>query len=232
MDCPDFSKWLENRDSYDVSEADKALKHAAHCRTCTAKLRVDEQLDRLIYKAMQSIDMPEMLPRRVDISFDRMSKTPSRRKYGSKYGLYGAFSAIMAVMAVFFLSSTFSPSIASMDELGRHVIADHLHHDDSVLEVADPQKLNRLGDFDLSYETVRNAMPEGYSFVGARICPLGECESVHLVFLLNGKRVSLFVVKIEDVGFSPAEDRQYSLREGTRTVDFWKDGRYIYAMVV
>ena len=75
-------------------------------------------------------------------------------------------------------------------------------------------------------------LPGGYSFVGARICPLGECLAIHMVFLNDNQRVSLYLIQVKDVDFSLSSKRRYSLEEGGQTIQFWKKGKYVYAMVV
>ena len=139
MDCLKFSDWLENRDLYDVSEADVAVKHAESCKECQAKLRFDEHLDKFIYNALRKEDMPHSLPGNIDLSLDRMSDSRSKMSYR----WFGAFSAAVVVMVVFVITMSFSPSIPSIDDMGKYVIADHTHHGDAVLVV---DKLERLGD--------------------------------------------------------------------------------------
>ena len=227
MDCLHFSKWLENRDMFDVSEADKAIKHSDACENCNAKLQFDEHLDRLLFKAMQPVEIPKSLSDTVDINLDRMSNPKSRKKYG----WYGLFSAAAAAMIILIFSFPFSSGIPSMDELGKYVIADHDHHGDAVLVVRNPEDLQQLGDIAMPYSTVKAQLPAQYSFVGARICPLGECQAVHLVYLDKGKRVSVYMVKVKDVAFSMSSGKQYTVSSKEQVVSFWKKGKYIFAKV-
>lgn len=225
MDCLDFCKWLESRDIYDVSEADKALKHSTGCSSCQDKLRVDEQLDEIIYEAMQREEMPGNLRDKVDLSLARMSEVPSK----TRYGLYGAFSAAVAIVFVVGFFFSYSPPIPSMEKMGRHVIADHTGHGDGILVVHDLENIGRLGDFSLTSALITSQVPESYSFVGARICPLGDCKSVHIVFLDKGRRVSLYVIKDGDVDFSLSNAQHYNMNAGEQTVNFWKKGKYVFA---
>lgn len=227
MDCLKFSDWLENRDLYDVSEADVAVKHAESCKECQAKLRFDEHLDKFIYNALRKEDMPRSLPGNIDLSLDRMSDNRSKMSYR----WFGAFSAAVAVMAVFVITMTFSPSIPSIDDMGKYVIADNNHHGDAVLVVDKLENLGTLGKIEVSSEEIMGQLPQGYSFVGARICPLGECYAIHMVFRHDNKRISLYLINTEDVDFSLSPERRYSLAEGSQTIHFWKKGKYIYAMV-
>ncbi len=227
MDCLKFSDWLENRDLYDVSEADIAVKHAESCKECQAKLRFDEQLDKFIYNALKKEDMPRSLPGNVDLSLERMSDNRSKMSYR----WFGAFSAAIAVMVVFVLTLSFSPSIPSIDAMGQYVIADHNLHGDDVLVVDKLDQLGTLGKVEVSSKEIMGQLPQGYSFVGARICPLGDCKAIHMVFRHDNKRISLFLINTEDVDFSLSPERRYSLADGGQTIHFWKKGKYVYAMV-
>lgn len=227
MDCLKFSNWLENRDLYDVSEADVAVKHAESCKECQAKLHLDEQLDKFIYKALRKEDMPSSLPGSIDLSLDRMSENRSKMSYR----WFGAFSAAIAVMAVFVITLSLSPSIPSIDDMGKYVITDHNIHGDDILVVHNIDNLGSLGNIDVSPREIMRQLPKDYLFAGARICPIGECKAVHMVFYHNNKRVSLYLINIEDVDFSLSPDRRYSLEEGNQTINFWKKGDYVYAMV-
>ncbi len=211
---------------YDVSEADRAIKHSAQCAECRAKLQMDEKLDTLIFAAMQKEGMPTSLPGRVDLNLGSMSEGTSR----FRYGFYGVFSAVAALVVLFFLAFAFMPGIPSLDEMGQHVIADHTGHDDSILVVHSPTQLGQLGTIPVSYRQIAAQVP-GLSFIGARICPLGDCKAIHIVFHNGQRRVSLYLINERDVDFSMSSDRRYSMSDGDLTVNFWKRGTLVYAMV-
>lgn len=226
MDCLTFSKWLENRDMHDVSEADKALKHTAICRECQRKLSLDEQIDNLIYRAMEPVVMPEFLQNSIDLNLDRVGNRPSQKRKL----WYGLLPAALAAMVVFFVVFPFSSGIRSMDEFGKHVIADHTGHDDSVLVVAELKALDSLDPDFVQYAKIKSELPQDSRFVGARICPLGDCSAVHLVYSKEGKRQSLYIVREEDVDFSLSLGRQYTMTAGEHLVRFWKKDGRIYAL--
>ena len=227
MDCLTFYKWLENRDMHDVSEADKALKHTTECEECLRMLHFDEHLDKRIFDALKPAEMPDSLKSKVDLSLDRVSSNPSKRLNS----WYGIIPVALVAMVIFFISFPFSSGITSMDELGKYVIADHNAHGDSVLVVTEPEKINTLGPTQIEYESVKRRLPQNFSFVGARICPLGDCSAIHMVYQNEGKRVSLYVVNANDVNFSLSYGRQYSITMGEQVVRFWKKDGNIYAMI-
>lgn len=226
MDCLTFLKWLENRDMHDVSEADKALKHTTQCGECQRMLRLDEQLDKRIFNAMKPTTVPDSLKGKVDLSLDSVSSNSSKKMNN----WYAVIPVALVAMIVFFVSFPFSSGMTSMDELGKHVIADHSAHNDTVLVVTTPEKINTLGSAQIQYDSVKSSLPENYRFVGARICPLGDCSAIHMVYLNEGKRVSLYVVKANDINFSISYGRQYSITMGEQVVKFWKKDGNIYAM--
>lgn len=226
MDCLIFSRWLAERDVYDVSEADKALKHTLICEECKRKLNLDEELDHLIFRALKPIDMPDSLQSKVDLSLDRVSGKSSRKSYA----WYGVIPVALAAMVIFFITFPFSSGITSMDELGEYVIADHSAHDDSVLVVDKPESLGQLEGGGVDYASVMSELPQNYSFVGARICLLADCKAIHMVYLNEGRRFSLYIVNADDVDFRLSQGRQYSMSMGEQVVKFWKNGGNIYAM--
>ncbi|MEE4241775.1 MAG: hypothetical protein V2I36_09915 [Desulfopila sp.] len=227
MNCIEFAKWLENRDIHDISEADRALKHAALCQDCAHLLRMDEQIDTLVRKAMQRVAMPEALPGSIDLSLER-TRVPSS---GRKYGLYGVLGAVAALLTVFFVAFLVSPSLLSLDDMGRFVIADHRSHDTSVLTINSIDGISRLSGGKIGFAEVRSEVPENSVFIGGRLCPLGDnCLAIHLVFSHNGKIFSLYLIEEKDVSFSGSDGRYYLISEGGENVRFWKKGDYVYGL--
>lgn len=227
MDCEKFSHWLENRDNHDVSEADQALKYAQTCEDCQAKLQFDENLDKLIHNALEREEMPNSLAGKVDLSLAGMSPNRSR----TSYRWFGAFSAMIAVLLVFTISLLFSPSLPTMDELGKHIIVNHTLYDDSSLEVKDFENIYGLGELTLRRDEIVAELPEGLEFVGARLCLLGDCEPFHLVFRQNNRKVSVYLIRADELGFSLPSKGKYSMQEGDQVVQFWQKGSYVFAMV-
>ncbi|MCP3890276.1 MAG: hypothetical protein GY702_15610, partial [Desulfobulbaceae bacterium] len=73
MDCRAFYKWLEERDLYDVSEADQALRHAEKCPECRELYCKDETLDSKLCQEFSRIPLPVKLKNRIDLDLDRQS---------------------------------------------------------------------------------------------------------------------------------------------------------------
>lgn len=229
MDCVKFTNWLENRDTFDLSVADKALKHAATCPDCSAKLQLDEQLDVLIVNALRAEEAPGSLRDKIDISLDGFTEKKSK----GSYRLYGIFSAVMAAMFIFVMAFTLtsSPPTQDLKDMGKYVVYDHGHHGDEILMVENPSDLYRLGDIQVDYAVVKKQIPQDFTFVGARICPLGDCEAVHLVYNQKDKRFSVYMIKTSDVDFTLPSGKRFTVEAEGQVVDFWRDGGYIYAMI-
>lgn len=226
MDCLKFANWLENRDTYDLSEADKAIKHAADCPTCNKKLVFDEKLDSIIRDALKRVKTPANLNSRVDLSLAGLKEKKSK----TRYGVFGAFSAVMAVMVVFAIGFLLNPTDPSLAEMGDYIMYDHGHHDASVSVVNNTEGLHRLGVRHDVYGKLMERLPAGYSFVGARVCPLGECQAVHLMYSGSGKKISVYMIKTEDVDFTLSSGKTYTVDSGNQSVQFWRDGNFIIAM--
>lgn len=230
MNCDKFTDWLENRDLHDVSESDKAMKHAAECSGCMAKLEFDEKLDELLFASLQPVDMPQSLMHKIDLNLEGIGV---QKKKSKRLNWYGAVSALLVASFVFFLSFPFSEpeNIASMDELGKYVIYNHDYINESHMVVKSEDEMNQLGGFDMPFKSLLKNFRKGYTFLGARICPLGDCQSVHVIYDHDNKRVSVYLVRAEDVDFRISEGKKYSVNDGSDTVHFWRNGDYILAMI-
>jgi hypothetical protein len=228
MNCLEFTDWLENRDIHDISEADRALRHAAGCRKCAALLRMDEKLDTLIRQAMQRVDMPDRLPDGIDLSLERVSS----RSGGRKYAFYGICSAVAALMAVFFVAFLFVPRLPSIDDMAGYMVVDHTSHDDSSLTINRLEEIPLLVDHAIDHGRVQSEVPAGSVFIGGRLCPLGrDCLALHLVFIHQGKRISLYIIEEKDVTFPRSAEHYQLLHEGGENIRFWKKGKFVYGMI-
>lgn len=224
MNCESFSLWLENRDTHDISEADRAKRHAAGCGRCRTLLEKDEMLDRALSMALAGGQVPESLRQGVDISLER---TLPGRKRG---GLLAAVSAACLVIALIF-SFSLQQNFASMDELGKYVLEGHLDHG------SHPEFFEPVGDAsvwlaDMVGESVRAPLhvPAGYRVVGARFCTLGHCQAVHMIYDRDGSTLSVFVVAEGEIGFHMENGRTYSVNMTGSRVTFWKQDHQVFAV--
>lgn len=227
MKCEKFEAWLENRDMHDVSEADKAYRHAEDCSHCCQLLKNDESLDRFIADSLCCEPMPSSLKNTIDLSLDRA--IPGK----SKKGILAAVALCFVLVIAVFTFNQEQQRFVTMDEMSRFMQADFLDHG-QVTAIYDP-----VGDpgLWLSEHSVSEVQPPmtllaGYSVKGARFCQLGHCRAVHMLYEKDGKLVSVFVVGEDEVGFHMEKNRLYSLAMGGNSVKLYRQGKYVYALVV
>lgn len=226
MKCERFSAWLENRDTYDVSEADKAYRHAAECKGCGRMLKQDEILDRFIARSLAPESMPEGLRNRIDLSLQRSVPHRSRRNV-----LAALFAVCLVVVAVFAFNMG-QQQFGSMDELATFALADHRDHGqrvaifEPVVDAGVWLAANMESDISPPPQLVK-----GYTVKAARFCRLGHCRAVHMLYEQNGKLVSVFVVGAEEVGFHVEQGRIYLLTVEGHSVRLYKQKNEVYALV-
>jgi hypothetical protein len=226
MKCEGFAAWLENRDTYDVSEADRAHRHAAECRRCEQLLKKDELLDRFITESLAVEPMPESLKKRIDLNIERQVPVRTSKR------LLAAVSMVCFVIIAIF---TFSPSkeqFVTMDEMGTFMVTDHRDHG-QVQTIFEPVTDAALW---LVANNVRNVAPplqliEGYSVKGARFCHLGHCRAVHMLYAKGGEFVSVFVVDDSEIDFHLEEGRVYTLAMDGNWVKLCKQNNQVFALV-
>lgn len=225
MNCETFCQWLENRDTYDMSESDRARRHASDCERCRQLLEKDEVFDRAISKAMSGGRAPESLKHSVDLSLDRMA--PARKRGG----LFAALSAACLVAALVF-SFSMTRDFSSMDELAKYMLEGHIDHGSRVeiFEPVEEASVWLAGKVDSSvHEPVH--IPEGYRVRGARFCTLAHCRVVHMIYEKDGAFLSAFVIAEEEIGFRMEPGRTYSVEMTGNRVTFWRQGQQVFALV-
>jgi len=225
MDCATFSSWLENRDTYDISEADRAMKHAVQCAKCKDLLQKDEELDRFVAKMFQY----EMVDERMYGKIDR-SLGESGRKRGIRGGLAAAV-AMVAVAVFFFVFTPGSGSFSSMDEFGRYIVQEHQNHGRITPLFEKIDNVEGWGRDNLHKSFKVNTLPAGnLKIVGGRICTIKDCEFAHLLYQ-DGKEIySLFVVSEGELEFNLEPGRMYSLTVSGIELHVWQKQKMVYAL--
>ncbi|WP_136805410.1 hypothetical protein [Desulfosediminicola flagellatus] len=227
MKCESFAAWLENRDMHDVSEADKAYRHAEECAPCCDMLKKDEMLDRLIVDSLCCEPIPASLKNSVDLSIERSDPRTSRK------GLIAAVSAMcLAVVIIFGFTTGENTGFSSMDEFGDFLQADYRDHGQASA-IFDPVNDPALW-FAANAEGV--ALPPeqlvgGYTVKGARFCHLGHCKAVHMLYEKGGVLVSVFVVEENEIDFRLEEGRVYSFNIDGDSIKLYKSNDQVYALV-
>jgi hypothetical protein len=227
MKCEMFSDWLENRDMHDVSEGDRALKHTESCEHCRDLYQKDECLNLFLEEKMTMEPIPERLKNQIDLNLDRQGffeKTNS--------SLWAkAVPLALAAMLVMYLLLPFSQNYEALDMMGGNIVADHLHHTDNVMIVRDLDELQAYCASELNLAVSKPNMPANYKFIGARVCPLGDHSSVHLSYMADGKRVSLYIVKAEETLAALKAGDRYEVVKSQHNIKFWREQDKIYALI-
>ncbi len=227
MNCEVFYNWLEERDVHDVSEADLALKHAAKCTRCHELFQKDEQLNSVLFREMAPVAIPERLKNRIDLNIEQ----PGMLEKTASSWLAKAISLGLAAMLFIYLVFPFSAGFKSMDTIGQYVHADHVGHSDQHMVIHDLENLSDWCAGKVDFVVNKPELPAKYSFVGARICALGGYDSVHLSYMVEGRRASLYIVDAEDVAFTLRKGRKYALSMEGYDIRFWRENNKVYALI-
>lgn len=228
MKCESFSDWLENRDLHDVSEADRAMKHTESCDCCRDLFHKDECLSLLLSERLAPEPIPQGLKNRIDLNLDQ----PRLFRKKKNPWLTKVMPFAMVAMLVIYLMLPFSKSYEVLDRMGGDIIADHMKHDDSVMVVHNLDDLKAYCAANLNLTVTKPDMPANYKFIGARICTLGKHNSVHLTYNAEGKRVSVFIVKAEEVPNTLAHGESYDVVIGRHKIEYWREQDKLYAKIV
>ncbi len=226
MNCEIFYNWLEERDIHDVSETDQALKHAEKCADCRVLFQKDEQLNSVLFREMAPVSVPVRLKNRIDLNLEQHGILQKTTSWWTKF-----IPLALAALLVIYFAFPFSAGFKTMDTMGQYVLADHLGHSDSKMVVHDIENLSNWCAGKVDFVVQKPDMPENYSFIGARICPLGDYNSVHLSYMTEGKRVSLYIMDEEEASLSLRNGKKYSITTDGHTIRFWKESNKVYALI-
>ena len=225
MNCSNFASWLENRDTYDLSEAERAMKHATLCANCKELLQKDGELDQFIAKMFQYEKMDERMFSNIDLTLES-----SPKKTGIKGGII-ATAAMMVVTAIFFFLTPNPGNFSSIDEFGKYVLLDHEDHGRTLSLFEKIENLEQWSQGSLHYSFSFKGVPgSGMQMVGGRVCAIKGCSVAHLLYRdKNGYR-SLFVVTGDTIGFQMEPGRIYSLTIEGVELRIWQRQEMVYAL--
>ncbi len=227
MDCRQFQRWLEERDLSDLSEADRATKHRNSCSNCRELAAKDALLDETIARGLAKEPLPEHLEKLVVLNLG--DGRPPRRF--SPWIIKGAsaIAGVVALLLVFFLL----PS----DNSARKDFSSALAQDHLLLGQKHPvDKVVNLSDWLAEHARFRATLPAsfniyGLEFIGARICLIENCTTVHLVFRDGDRFVSLYIADAKEVPASLQEGKTYSSSADGLQVRLWRENRQLYAVI-
>lgn len=225
MQCDEFKMWLENKDSHNVSEADRAQKHAAKCAQCQAMLKKDELLDVFIAKSLAAVQMPSGFKNQADLD---LSRAAGRR---SSAVLLAVALVVCAAIALFLLLPSQS-GFQTMDELSGYALQDYRQHGAQEEEF---EPITDLGTW--LAQTVRQqvavpqGVPAGYAVVAGRFCQLGQSRVVHLLYKQGANYLSVYLIEAKEIEFPIRSGRTYTVSMNGSEVRIWREKDYVYVLV-
>ncbi len=227
MKCENFAAWLENRDVHDVSEADKAYRHAEECKRCYELLKKDEMLERFIADSLCSEPLPASLKHSIDLSLER--SVPRR----SGKSIVAVISAVCLAVVIFLgITAGNDQGFSSLDEFGNYLQADyneHGHGSSSFDPVTDPAIWFAENTGEVA--SPPELLVAGYVAKGAKFCHLGHCKAIHMIYEKDEQLVSLFVVEDEEFDFPLEAGKIYYLNIDGDEIKLYKNKNKVYALV-
>ena len=225
MNCSNFTSWLENRDTYDLSEADRAMKHATQCANCKGLLQKDGELDQFVAKMFQYEKMDVRMFSQINLTLGS-----SPKKTGVKGGII-ATAAMMVVAALFFFLSPTSGNFSSIDELGKYVLLDHEDHGRTLPLFEEIENVEEWSQSNLHYSFNLKGLPaKNMKMVGGRVCAIKNCNFAHIIYQKEEGFHSLFVVTKDEIGFHLEPGRIYSTTVAGVELRIWQQQKMIYAL--
>lgn len=232
MNCERFVTWLENRDTHDISEADRARRHAARCSDCRQLLECDEALDARLSVLFARESVPKRLKNTIDLNLDSMQ----RPRRGLKIWPLVATLCIVLLAVIPFqgwiTGQRGEPSLLSAEQLSNYILADYRDHGGGGPGFEQVEDATLWLNENLH---TRQLPPErlvgGYKVKLARLCYLGKCLAVHLIYEKNGKNISVFIMNKENVEAGFDSDRLYTMVAGGKHILISPQRRYLYAAI-
>lgn len=228
MDCKQFQRWLEERDLSDLSEADRAAKHKDSCFSCRELAARDALLDKTIARGLAREPLPDHLEKMVALNLGGDNRQTRRFP---PWFIRGASLAagVIALLLVFFLL----PS----DNSARRHFGSALAQDHLVFTQKHPvDKVVNLADWLAEHASFRATLPGsftiyGLELIGARICLIEHCTTVHLVFRDGDQFVSLYIADAKQVPASLQEGKTYNSSADGLQVRLWRENHQVYAII-
>lgn len=230
MNCDQFQSWLENRDFSDQSESDQALQHQKNCPHCKELAVKDRMLDEAIRNNMDRQQLPEHLEKIVSLNLgssrSRFSRVPTT--------MIRVLSLVAGVGTLVLLFLFFPTDYSARKDFGVSFAADHIKHNFK----SDLEQIDDLHKWLSVNASFRAEIPsdfasgKNYQFIGGRICLIGECRTVHLVYRKGSGLVSLYIVDASQVEPRLQENKTYHVTSKGYDIKMWKKQHQVYAVVI
>ena len=230
MNCQQFRSWLENRDFSDQSESDLALKHRRGCHSCQQLFLKDNMLDQAVEGTMVRQPLPDNLEKIVSLNLG--STRSNRKRLPTMFIRMLSMTAGVAALVLLFL---FIPTdYSERNEFGKSLVHDHIGHNyDHDLETIDDldQWLVAQSSFG-AHLPAKFAAKSDYRFIGARICVIDNCTTLHLVYRKGAGLVSLYIIDAKQVKPELRENKTYTVTNNGYKIQLWKEQQQVYAVII
>ncbi len=233
VNCQEFKQWLVSQDLVDESISRQMTDHIQGCTSCEALYQNDVALDAKLKKAMQTVEPPPGLIVRARDKIESESRSQPGRFLGVSWKTAVPALSMVALMLAILLNP-FSGPLQTVDEVVALSIENHLDTDMEIaFRTAEVADMDQWFTQKLQYEVrLPDLKKLGMNPLGGLKCAFGKTDVALLFCNSKGKRVSLFAINPDDVGFRFGKDRKYIVEEGSLKVEVWKESGMVYAMVI
>jgi len=230
MDCRDLKNWIASKDLFDERVFADAEKHLEHCEKCRRIHTLDALIEDGIRKGLQPVAVPRGLVNRIDTELFADTKE-SAWSFARWFKTVPALA--MAALIFIIVLQPFSGQIKSLDQMGTYALANHLSGETQIaVSTTDAGTAARWFTQQLGYAVkVPDLRSHGLTLIGGRLCSLGEEKAAYLFCRKNGKKVSLFIVTADALGFQMIDQRLYGIQEKKYDIKIWKDGKMVRVTV-
>jgi anti-sigma factor RsiW len=230
MDCRDLKNWIASKDLFDERVFTDAEKHLEHCEKCRRIHTMDTLIEDGIKIGLQPVAVPRGLLNRVETEL--FADTEERAWSLARWFKFVPALAVAALIVIIVLQP-FSGQIKSLDQMGTYALANHLSVETNMaVSTTEAGVAARWFTQQLGYAVkVPDLRSYGLTLLGGRLCSLGEEKAAYLLCRKNGKKVSLFIVTADALGFHLVDQRIYGIQEKEHDIKIWKDGKLVRVTV-
>lgn len=228
MECNGFRDWLINRDMFDNGVEATAMEHLVACEGCRRLFAMDSRIEARVKEGMKEVEVPDGLWTRIEMDLRPEKRNRPVVRLPWK-GLVPAFTVAILLLLFF---NPFGGKFASIDEIERHAIKDHLNNLTMTFKAEEVRDVTGWFSRRLGFRiSVPDLEEKGFQLVGGRKCRFGNNDVAYLLYKKGGKRASLFIIDAEDLNFTMAPHRTYSMSEKGMHVKVWTAADQVYTMV-
>ncbi len=228
MNCSEFKQWLDNTDLSAKDASAEAGKHADMCGSCKKLHTLDSLLEAKIRNGLEMAAPPERLISRIDMNI----RSAEKEKSGGLSAWKKAAYAFAAAAMVLIILNPFSTKFQGMDEISALTVKDHTANLSMAFNAGEILDVPRWFEDKLGYAiSMPDLKTHGLKLLGGRKCHLGGNDVAYLFCDKQGKKISLFIINADDLGFDMEEKGVYSMTVSDCDVEIWKRTDLVYAMV-